>query len=145
MTDRSQRVGRETVWTTDAPSLEIELPIPPRSLGKGASVHWRTVRRDYAQHQLWAASMLYRMFGLPGFRDVLRLPWPGARMDIEWRFAGIQPDDDNVVTRVACYRDAAENVELVSNDRDIHIGSVTFTRVKRADQGCVLTFTKEPA
>lgn len=33
---------------TVAPTVEIDLPLPPRSLGKGASVHWRTVRSDYA-------------------------------------------------------------------------------------------------
>lgn len=132
MTNHSQRVC-------------VTLPLPPRTLGKGASFHWRAVRRDYADYGMFAYIALCQTMDLQALRVGDETPWAAARMDIEWRSTGARPDDDNVVTRCATYRDAVQHAGLVSDDRTIRIGNVTFTRVKRADQGCVVTFTKEPA
>lgn len=115
--------------------VRVELPLPPTELGKNGRVNHFKRHRLFQQHKGWARyAILEALDGYPVY-------WPcGVTMNVDWHFAGPQPDDDNVWGRVAAYRDAAQEAGLVVNDRQVTTGRVTFYRVPRAQQRCVLTF-----
>jgi hypothetical protein len=136
MTDRSQRVA------TAAQRVSVILPHPPRTLGKGNSAGWWTVRRDYVNCKIAAYYLLRDALDSAGIIVGEDAPWDGAIMHIDWLFAGTPPDDDNIVTRCAAARDAAEDIGLVTNDRFVTIGTVTTTRVKRISQCVEMAFEK---
>ena len=120
--------------------LTVDLPLPPKSLGKGAHDHWRTVRRDYGQYREWGGMALT----VAMYAEPFAIKHRRFTMDIHWRFAyGRPPDDDNAITRCACYRDAAQDVGLVTDDIWIQTGAVTFERVKRGCEGVTITFRED--
>jgi Holliday junction resolvase RusA-like endonuclease len=120
--------------------VRITLPHPPASLSpNGRPDRWtkardgKRVRRDAA---LVTRSAIWE-------QDITSHPWPAARMDIHWRFAGTQPDSDNVVARCKSLRDGIADACLVANDQSISIGSVTFERVPKRDVEVVVIVTRE--
>src|SRR5580765_7441134 len=98
---------------TVAQRVSVILPHPPRTLGKGNSADRWTVRRDYGDSKTAAYYLLRGAMDRAGIVVGEDAPWDAAIMHIDWLFAGIPPDDDNVVTRCAAYRDAAEAIGLV--------------------------------
>ncbi len=120
----------------------VILPHPPRTLGKGNHDNWWDVRRDYDTCKGIAYYLLRDAMERASIIVGEDAPWTGALMHIDWRFVGTPPDDDNIVTRCAAIRDAAEAIGLVTNDRFITIGTITTTRVKRIDQCVEVAFEK---
>lgn len=136
MTDRCQRVA-----TAAAPAVEIELPLPDGRIGpNGRADRWEksvTVKR-----LRWSALQLTReAIEATGLHWWEWEPWPAARVDIEWRYAGTQPDQDNCIARCKGAIDGAADA-LGMNDRHISIGTIALTHTTRALQGVVLTFTR---
>jgi crossover junction endodeoxyribonuclease RusA len=119
--------------------IVLTMPHPPASLSPNGRAHWRRKAADTRDVRLGA--MLTTRDAI--WMDVVDHPWPSARMDICWLFAGTEPDSDNVVARLKAVRDGIADACLVSNDRDIHIGTVTMERVPRKEQGVVLTLVRE--
>jgi Holliday junction resolvase RusA-like endonuclease len=123
-----------------AEAVILTMPHPPTSLSpNGRPNRWekaadtKQVRRD--------AMMVTRSVIWQDGID--SHPWPAAVMDICWLFAGTQPDSDNIVARLKAVRDGIADALLVADDKHISIGSVTFERVPRKEQGVVITLTRK--
>ena len=130
-----------TTTATKAMSLTIEFPHPPGSLSpNGDNAHWRTKGRDKARLRRDAFALTRQEIWDQRIADH---PWPAARLDICWRFAGRQPDADNVVARLKGAIDGMADACIVADDQVISIGAVTFERVKRVEQAVRLTLTRE--
>ena len=119
--------------------ITIDIPHPPASLSPNSRSHWRDKARD-TRHMRTISNML--TCAAMGCADINE-PWPAARMDIHWRFAGRQPDDDNIIARCKPIRDGIADAGLVADDCSIHVGSVVFERVPRRDVEVVITLTRE--
>ena len=116
--------------------IQVDLPLPPMELGKNGRAHYHAKARLYREHRTWATYVIQ-----DALTDVE--PWPGAVMDVIWKYRlGVHPDDDAVWQRVAAYRDGAQDAQLVANDATIRTGTVTFERVPKGDEGVVLVFTR---
>ncbi len=126
MTARSQRV-------------EVELPLPDGRIGPNGREGWRNKSKLVREHREWAYTATRAAMWPLGPEAVY---WPAARLDIEWRFAGTQPDQDNCWARMKCYLDGAIDAGIVANDRSVTIGTIALTRVTRPLQGVVITFTR---
>ncbi len=133
-------------WTGDH-AIRAVLPLPPGILGhhSGGWVHTGTrangsryqVSRysiEFGNHKHLATRVYYQALKFQ------RLWWPGATLDVEWRFAGPQPDDDGVWGRLASYRDAAQEAGIVADDLTIRMGHLELVRVSRKYQCVVLCF-----
>lgn len=122
-----------------AQSIQLTIPHPPASLSpNGRPSRWQKAR-DAKQLRSDAAHLTRQAIWEAGIDDH---PWSGARLDIHWRFAGVQPDDDGVIGRIKAARDGIADACLVANDRDIVTGRVSFERVRRKEQCVVLTLTR---
>ena len=124
---------------TGVQRVVLTLPHPPASLSPNGRAHWRTQAVDKTRTRTGALLMTRNVIWQEG---ITSHPWPAARMDICWMFAGRQPDDDNVVARCKSIRDGIADGCLVSDDKHITIGTVTMERVPKAQQGVVLTLTR---
>lgn len=131
--------------------VEVVLPLPPSVLGHhGGGWQQMGIRRSTGKPYVISgnrkAFAKVRDEAITALRQVSighGLQWPGAVMSVEWRFAGTAPDSDGAWTRVSAIRDAAQHVEIVTNDRHIEQGTLTFTRVKKVEQ-CVVVRFKRP-
>lgn len=104
--------------------LTFRVGIPPKSLGKGSSVGWYQVRRDYADAKTEAMVAIRNR--LTERRQEIGDPFPALVMDIWWTAWHPRhiPDADNVITRTAAIRDVMQDMGLVLDDGVIQIGSV---------------------
>jgi hypothetical protein len=133
---------------TAVTTMTLVCELPPTSVGPNGRAHHLGKARINNRLK-WSALQLTReaweALGVPYWEWQ---PWPAARMDVLWCFSGPQPDDDNAWSRLKSTRDGVAESGLVTDDRHITIGAITFQRVKRAEQRVVLTFTRigeEPA
>lgn len=120
-------------------AIKLVMPLPPASLSPNGREFWAVRNRDAQLWRTMAAGLIasQRVIGQHDERD-----WPGARMDIEWRYAGRTPDDDNCVGRLKSTRDGIADAGLVADDGLIHIGAITLVRVPRKDQQVIITLTR---
>lgn len=121
-------------------SITITLPMPPAVLSPNARPFW-AVRASAAKAMREAAAHVTRQaIWQDGITDH---PWPAARIDVWWLFAGVQPDADNCIARLKSAIDGIADACIVANDNVIQLGAVQFERVKRKEQGVVLTLTRK--
>ena len=131
-------------------AVELVLPLPPSVLGHHGG-GWqkmgyrRSTGKPYVISGNRKAFATVRDEAITALRQVSighGLQWPAAVMSVEWRFAGTAPDSDGIWTRVSAIRDAAQHVQIVTNDRYITQGTLTLVRVKKVDQRVVLRFAR---
>ena len=119
--------------------IVLTLLHPPASLSPNARCHWRKKAADTKQFREdvgWVTRSMMHVYGVEG-------RWPGARLDIHWRYAGVQPDADNCIAQLKGGIDGIADAGLIENDRTIRMGSVTFEHVRRSDREVLLTLTRE--
>lgn len=130
--------------------IEVVLPLPDRVLGHHGGGWTKTgvsrktgkkyfisgYRLAFGKHRDEATTVLKNLVGwyFPN--------WPAAVMHVDWRFAGSQPDSDGAWTRLSAYRDAAQHAHVVLDDKQVRMGTLTFTRVRRTEQRVVLRFER---
>jgi Holliday junction resolvase RusA-like endonuclease len=123
--------------------LVITMPHPPASLSpNGRPNRWERAadtKRTRRDAMLVTRQSMWDQLAEWDIND----PWPSARMDICWLFAGVEPDSDNIVARLKAVRDGIADALLVTDDKHIQIGTVTTERVPRKEQGVVLTLVRE--
>ena len=120
-------------------TVRLQLPLPRDLLpNRRSGAHWGPHAGNIKQWRYWAmmATADHTMRREWGGR------WPAARLDIEWRCAGKQPDDDNIIAACKPIRDGIADTGIVADDTHITTGTVRIVRVTRADEGLVLTLTR---
>jgi hypothetical protein len=124
-------------------TVTIPMSLAPMSLSKNGRAHWRVRHRAFQDQKEWVWATVREQQFWPCPPVVL---FDIAILDIDWRYArGRPPDDDNAVARVAAARDAFEDAGVVEDDKDIRIGTVTFTKVKTGYECVVVSLRKEGA
>jgi hypothetical protein len=116
---------------SDTITLEIPISLCPQILGKngGNGWGWAAKNRAFRDQKAWAEYALYERIKAGHWER-----WPAAIMHVNWEYnRGRPPDDDNAIARLAAVRDAFEAAGVVSDDRHISIGTVTFTKVPQTD------------
>ena len=135
-------------WTDDG-ALYAVLMLPPGVLGHHSggwskSGTTRSGRRyvvsqysgEFAYHKQLACRVYWQALKFQ------RVWWPGATMHVIWRYAGKQPDDDGVWTRLSSYRDAAQEAGIVADDLTVRQGRLEFVKVPRKYQCVEIRFEK---
>ena len=116
--------------TLAATTITIAVPISlcPMSLSKNGRAHWRVRHHDFQGQKEFAYWHIYQSPLAPCPH------WEHAVMHLTWQYnRGRPPDDDNCWARVSAVRDAFELAGVVTDDRNIRIGTLTFERVPRWD------------
>jgi hypothetical protein len=117
-------------------TVVVVLPIPDSGIGPNGRDLWYTKAGKVKDHRAWGSIATTEAMQPEGPRM-----WPAARLDIEWRWCGSEPDADGCVARIKHYIDGAQDAGLVTNDRHVSIGSVERVRVPHKPDACVvLTF-----
>ena len=125
--------------------LTIAVPIPPASLGKGASRHWLEVRREWESAK-WEAHVAIRdvlMERGEWYTDGSRDPHTALVCDVTWCYwnKSHEPDPDNAYIRTAAARDVMQDLGIVDNDRNVAIGVVRSQRVRgKVNAKVIITF-----
>jgi hypothetical protein len=116
--------------------MTLEFPHPPAALSpNGNRSHWGAVtlaRKKCRQAAILATTQHLLHNNIPTDKK-----W--STYHIVWNhFGTIMPDDDNVVARIKSYKDGICDA-LGINDRSIHLGSVSFIRVKETKKKLWIT------
>lgn len=114
----------------------FRIGIPPRSLGKGSSIGWWQVRKDFADVKAETFGAVHER--LQERRQEIR-QFDALVMDICWRASNRShnPDPDNAIIRTAAVRDCLENIGIVVDDKHIQIGRVTYEPTRKGME-CVV-------
>ncbi len=122
-------------------TVERENPKPGQS--KRRSVHWSeraALKRQY-QEDVWCAGYV---------RGGRGCPWERARLTLEWRHAGIAPDQDNALASLKslidvlhCKSNRPLGIVVDDSPEHLRIEPVQCVKVKhRADEGVYVEIEK---
>lgn len=124
--------------------LTIRTSHPSPAIGKRSSAAWRDAWRAWNAAKGEAhVAIREALIRREEWRDGM-VPHTALVCDIAWLYSSERhrPDPDNVIVRTAPHRDAAQDIGLVDDDAHIHIGRVTYIRVKKDATGVCVTFRR---